>query len=283
MLNLIFLDEVYKKSTPYVVGPVKELGILKRNMGRDSELKKAVQDDLQRHGFSRSLTIDDVVEQQLIRGYLYGKGEGMRIRYPEGSAALSSGIDFVFPYNLDPNLSWATLIALNDYHKRGQQPEFSFRSVEQEMVNSAIQYLSITRPIWGDPRNEGRIEAHRAAKRFLEGYEYVKNYMTGNPFRNPNSFALMLAFAATYKGINEMFQRHRDLKTLFPYLTEFSDKPVPEAVQNINVGYYKGQPVKKYIKSASLKNKKLNKDFWDFLKARLTEGPLSHVTANKPE
>ncbi|MBI2650060.1 hypothetical protein HYX04_01970 [Candidatus Woesearchaeota archaeon] len=274
MLNLVFLDEAYNKSTPYVASPVKEFRTLESELGRDSELKKVVQDDLQRHGFPKSLTIDDVLEQQLIRSYLYRKGKGMCVRYPESPEALSSGIDFVFPYNLDPNLSWATLIALNDYHKKGRQPEFSFRSREQEMVNSALGYLSATRPIWGDPRNEGLIEAHRAARGFLQDYEYVKNYMNDSPFRNPNSFALMLAFAATYRSINEMFQKHSDLKILFPYLTEFSNKQSPESVSNTILGYYKGIPVKRYIKPSALKGKKLNKKFWDFLKARLTEAPV---------
>ena len=273
MVSVIFLDEVYRKAAPFYDSPVNELGKLKTRLGNESGLKPAINKKLRECGINdETVTIDDVIERQRISAYLAGKG--VVVLYPEsGSTRIDTGSS-VFPYNVDPKLSLATLAALKETYQRRQQTlPFDWDGKEEELINLALEYISRDAPNSNiDIRGLEEIERIRAAKNFLKSYNSLKSDFSaqGSDFR---SFVAMLAFAASYRRIRKMFGYHPlrfgdDAQTFY----EFSEQPVREINLDEILGYGGKTPVKKYMNADYLARRyKSNKSaLWEFVRAKLS-------------
>ena len=290
MVQVFLLNEAYRRVVPHDISPVVEFNTLKRELSGSPDLIDRTTQQLKSHafGFSGNTTIEDIVKQQRLKAYLAGKG--VVVLYAEStSREFNEGIKSAFPYNLNPEMSLATLVALAEKCKKGYHPElfesikessFAYSGVEAAVVNEALRYLEIRLPFTGIARRDRERDIRSTARTFMEAYESLKreimnNGKNGNDFK---SFVLMLAYAATYSRINEMFKEPYDFNERFPFSHEFFDIPARDIDINEVLGYIGKTPIKKYWTEQEFdkwcKINGVNKNkLWSFVRARLTKEP----------
>ena len=282
MAKVIFLDKLVTSED--VVSPVEGLNALKRELNTNT--KAEINRQLPFYGTTHS-TIDDVIERQRINGYLSGKGIVML--YPgSGSAYYNDGTHLVFPYNMAPNLSVPTLVALKRVYQRAQLPlrieerlesNFDIGSKEEELATMTLRYLAETQANGSDRRLLKEKSVYDAARNFMRAYQALKDEMALKPKDTMKSLALVLAFTSAYHKTS-IFQNSDTFRNDFPYSGEFfKQTPVEVDLNQFLDGRYDGRPIKKYIKNDNLdrayKRSRLSRTkIWKFISTRLAEEPV---------
>lgn len=260
MHKVIFLNEVYAESVPYAFRPLKGLTRFRRDIRSETQLKPTINSLLPKYGIEDGTTIDEVIERQRFNVYLRGKG--IVVLYPEsGSNRWNTGTSLVFPYNMDPKLSLASLVALKEvYQRRESSRQLSLPNdldkKEKDLVLLTLEYLEKDEPTSQDIRGSQENLRVDAAKNFLVAYQSLKGDASQNskdPFLN---FILLATFTAAYHRIHSIYQRFQtyfDGSPNFP--KEFVEQPVKEIDLDVVLGYANEKPIKKYIEAAELKRR----------------------------
>ena len=284
MTKVIFLDEMYRASVPHDRSPIDELNRLNRGISGGKDLRDRINARLQSPPYrvNTDTTIEGIVNEQRMRAYLL-KEKGIMVLYPEsGSKRFNSGLELVFPHNLDPEMSLATLVALEERYGKGyqsslfedgQKSQFDFNGKKEALILAALRYLVASQPFAGDRRGFREREIYDAAKIFMEKYEVLKKGMMAKGSDASESFVLMAAFAATYNRIKEVF-RSAEFRNKFPFSYEFFDI----APRDVNVyqviGSIDEKPVKKYIRTQELENLPTKRK-WDMVRTELHKEPIA--------
>ena len=242
MNKVVFVGGFYQDEAPFG----KDLGQGLNNLGGLVRRERGFRDSINRSLKSPdymlpSTTIEDAVEGLRVDNYLSRRN--VRVGHPEsGSARFPSDFYLVYPYNLDPDLSLAVLVALyKGYTVSGVRPAqgdlfngvtflpFSLGGEERELVDSAINYLTLSAPHFGDRRGlEQKIRL--AARKFMNAYESsVKEVHTDEKF-NPKRVILLLAFVATYRRMRAFLQQNNDLNRRNSSSYEFTRQYIPQDI-----------------------------------------------------
>lgn len=274
MAKVTFLETLLSNTA----SPVEGLNALRKEIKR--EIRTETNKQLPPYGINRA-TIDDAVEQLRISAYLAGKG--MVILRPE-TVGNSNGKYVAYPYNLDPILSVAALVALREVYKRANLsvagiPErmFDFESSEEKLVTMALRYILESQPDFSSRRMFAEKSVYDAARNFFGAYGEVKSRLEANPRDAAKNLALLLSFAATYRRINQ----YKDTPTFHLSMpSEFVKAIDTEVDMNEVLGYIDGNPVKKYLVPGKLdaaagKNPVLRTHLWKVVNAKIEPAPAS--------
>ncbi len=282
MAKVIFLNDVYNNGVPYHNSPIDELNGLKSELRGRAELRARANGILQSREFGlRHTTIDDVVEQQRTNAYFAGKD--IIVLYPEsGSRRFSTGLELIFPHNLDPEMSLATLVVLKERYGKGYQPEifedvpkseFAWNGNVERLIVATLRYFTASKPFMGDRRGYREREVYDAAKTFMEAYESLKKELNKGNGREFKNFVLMSAFTATYNRIKETF-RNPYFRKMFESSHEFLKQNSTEIDSNEILGYIGKKPVKKYMTQQELA-KMSTKRKWQIINTELSKEPVA--------